>query len=69
MGQAVGRGSVEPDIDPDLDPADPPQPTATGRGSARSLGAVALGGILGAEARYGLSRTLPHRPAAFRGRR
>lgn len=51
-----------PIIDPDVDLHDPAQ-----RGPALPavLAAIAAGGILGAEARYGLSRALPHRPDSF----
>jgi CrcB protein len=53
-----------PDIDPDVglpDLADGP----SWSGQRSVVGTVALGGILGAEARYGLSRALPHRPDGF----
>jgi len=61
-GQPVERVSdIDPDLDPDLElPVPAPRP-----GQRSVVGAVALGGVLGAEARYGLSRMLPHQPAGF----
>jgi CrcB protein len=56
-------------IDPDLDPSDPAEPTVhphqrrprrpSGRAQPDVLAVVALGGMLGASARYGIARWLP----------
>jgi CrcB protein len=54
---------VEP-VDPDVDlhvPAQRRQRTL----DPAVLGAIAVGGVLGAEARYGLSVLLPHRPGEW----
>lgn len=50
-------------IDPDAGPAGPREPDPPGR--AAVLGAVALGGVVGAEARWGLGLAWPHGPAGF----
>lgn len=47
-----------PDRDPDA-PARPSGPTKA------AVTAVALGGVLGAEGRYGLAEALPHRPGEW----
>ncbi len=65
-------------IDPDLDPSDPAEPVVPGttrihprprspRGRAQPdvLAAIALGGMLGASARYGMAEWLPTRPGGF----
>ena len=59
---------IDPVIDPDVDLHDPAQrdQSRPGRvGTVAVLAVVAVGGVLGAEARYGLSRALPHRPDGF----
>jgi CrcB protein len=65
-------------IDADLVPADPAQPAGHARAAAprpRRLGhgrarldvvaVIALGGMIGASARYGIARWLPTRPGGF----
>lgn len=55
------RVEVDPDVGaPDLAAGGPTRP-----GQRAVLAAVALGGILGGEARYGLSRALTHPPDGF----
>ncbi len=59
---------IDPVIDPDVDLHDPAQrdPSRPGQvAMATVLAVVAVGGVLGAEARYSLSRALPHRPEDF----
>ena len=49
-------------VDPDVDDADPVErPEAAGPRLHAVLGAIAVGGVVGAEARYGLGVLLPHR--------
>ena len=49
-------------VDPDVDVADPVErPEAAGPRLHAVLGAIAVGGVVGAEARYGLGVLLPHR--------
>lgn len=52
-------------IDPDVDLHDPSQRAETRPRRWDLLVAVAAGGVLGAEARYGIEVVLPHAPAAF----
>ena len=63
-------------IDPDLAPDDPGEPAIHRVASAQArthptrarplvLAAIALGGALGAPARYGMARLIPARPGAF----
>jgi CrcB protein len=52
------------EIDPDLEPADP-RPRWPAPRLASLVGAVAVGGVLGAEARYGLGLALPHGPTQW----
>lgn len=65
-------------IDPDLAPTDPGEPTVTpararrraphgrsGRAQPDVLAVIALGGMLGASARYGIARWIPTRTDAF----
>lgn len=62
-------------IDPDLDPSDPAEPALVGHRRATSrrnsrvqpdvLAVIALGGMFGATARYGLGRAIPVRPQQF----
>ena len=47
-------------IDPDVDLNDPQQRADVGRRELSVLAAVAAGGIVGAEARYGLALAVPH---------
>jgi CrcB protein len=51
------------DIDPDVGRDD--RTARAGSASPALLGAIAAGGILGAEARYGLSLVLPHHDGQF----
>ena len=65
-GGEVPRRTLYPYIvDPDVDLHDPDQRSELRRHEVRVLGAVAAGGVVGAEARYGLALALPHAPAAF----
>jgi fluoride exporter len=60
-------------IDPDLAPTDPAEPaldrphpsTHVHRSDPRVLAVIALGGMLGASARYGVNRWLPTSPGTF----
>ncbi len=45
--------------------APPPRPFAPMAGQRRALGAVALGGAIGASARYGINLLLPHQAGTF----
>ena len=45
--------------------APPARPFAPLAGQGRALGVVALGGVLGASARYGVGLLLPHAPGTF----
>ena len=45
--------------------APPAHPFAPLAGQGRALGVVALGGVLGASARYGIGLLLPHTPGTF----
>ena len=49
-----GRDVVDPDVD------DPAQRDGAGRRELGTLAVIALGGVLGAEARYGLATAIPH---------
>jgi CrcB protein len=60
MSQAEGRP-----VDPDVDLSDPVERAETVRREWDLLLVIALGGILGAEARYGLSRWVTHRPGTM----
>jgi CrcB protein len=61
-----GEEPVDPDVDPAVDPGGsaqrrefaPPHRAAV-------LGAIAVGGIAGAEARYGLGLAIPHDPGRW----
>lgn len=57
------RDDADPHVvDPDVDLADPVERREiAGPRRYAVLGAIALGGVLGAEARYGLGLLLPHR--------
>jgi CrcB protein len=52
-------------IDPDVDLHDPGQRAELHHHHPAILGAIALGGVLGAEARYGIGLALPHHGAAW----
>jgi len=56
---------VDPVIDPDIDLHDPAQRIETREKQWDVLAVIAIGGLLGSEARYGLSLTLPHGGAQF----
>jgi fluoride exporter len=47
-------------VDPDVDLHDPRQRTELHHHHPRIIGAIAVGGVIGAEARYGLALALPH---------
>jgi CrcB protein len=52
-------------VDPDVDLQDPGQARDVGRREVAVLAAVAVGGVLGAEARWGLAEALPHANRAW----
>ncbi len=52
-------------IDPDVDLHDPAQQQETRPREWDLLAAIAVGGVIGAEARYGLGVLLPHRAGTF----
>lgn len=58
-GPRPETGDIDPDVGPDDRAAHP------GSGSPIVLAAIAAGGVLGAEARYGLSLALPHSDQQF----
>lgn len=74
-GTAVGDEHTVVPIDPDLAPSDPAEPTVArqrrrsprrgGRAQPDVLAVIALGGMLGASARFGMTRWLPIRPDGF----
>lgn len=74
-GRRAVRDEVMLPVDPDLEPSDPGQPTfahVPRRTPGRShrarpdvLAVIALGGMLGASARYGLGRWLPPQVDGF----
>jgi fluoride exporter len=55
---------VEP-VDPDVDLRDPAQKAELNHHHPLILGAIALGGVIGAEARYGLGLAIPHAAGAW----
>lgn len=59
----IGPRPETDDIDPDVGPDD--RAARAGDGSPIVLAAIAAGGMLGAEARYGLSLALPHSDQQF----
>lgn len=61
--QPAGPQPGAADIDPDVGPDD--RTARAGSGSPTVLAAIAAGGMLGAEARYGLSVALPHSDQQF----
>lgn len=73
-GRAMGDDHTVP-IDPDLAPNDPAAPRVGrprrpsrrrySRAGADVLAVIALGGVLGASARYGIIRFMPARPDEF----
>ncbi len=60
-------GSADPGAatDPDVDLRDPAQAGETRPREWDLLAAVAVGGVLGAEARYGIGELIPHHPGQF----
>jgi hypothetical protein len=72
MGAMDEEGTITP-VDPvDRDPAPSPSPASgrarhrpSGRAQPEVLAVIALGGMLGASARYGINRWLPTRPGGF----
>jgi CrcB protein len=64
---ATGRSSrAAAPVDPDVDLHAPGQEYQLGWDPA-VLGAIAIGGVAGAEARYGMSLWLPHQPGQWPG--
>ena len=57
----VSHGS----IDPDVDLHDPAQRDELHHHHPKILGTIALGGVIGAEARYGLAEVMPHAAGTF----
>ena len=68
-GVEGAAGRFEQVIDPDVDPADPSRGAEHRSWRWDVLLATAVGGILGAEARYGLDSALPHAGTRSPGRR
>jgi CrcB protein len=74
-GDTVGEARKVIPIDPDLAPSDPaepsvrPRPRVPRRGHGRAqpdvLAAIAVGGMLGASARFKLAEALPTKPGHF----
>jgi fluoride exporter len=65
----VSTGSGNPHdvpeiVDPDVDLIEPDEPGRPAR-HGRVLAAIAVGGAVGAEARYGVALLLPHTPGAW----
>ena len=58
----VDHTSTHGSVDPDVDLHDPQQRDELHHHHPKILGAIALGGVIGAEARYGLALALPHDP-------
>ncbi|PZV96455.1 CrcB protein [Micromonospora phaseoli] len=54
-----------PPIDPDVDLGDPRQRAELRGGTVSLLGAIAVGGMLGAVVRHGLAVAFPHPPRGF----
>lgn len=52
-------------IDPDVDIRDPRELRDVGRREGLTLAVIAAGGVLGAEARYGIATALPHADSAW----
>ena len=52
-------------VDPDVDLHDPEQRIELHHHHPKILGSIALGGVIGAEARYGLALALPHHPGSW----
>ena len=52
-------------VDPDVDLHDPAQRTELAHHHPAVLGAIAIGGVLGAESRYGLGQLMPHASSAW----
>jgi fluoride exporter len=71
LARVAGRGSLP--IDPDLDPSDPGEPSKRHEPCRRQvrrahpaiLGSIAIGGFLGALARYGVGLALPAPSSGF----
>lgn len=56
----------QPDpVDPDVDLRDSAQRDELHRNHPKVLGAIAVGGVIGAEARYGLAEAIPHAAGTF----
>lgn len=64
-GQPVSDDQPEKVVDPDFDIHDPAQAVEGRQRQWDLLVAVAAGGVLGAEARYGVGVLLPHDPGQF----
>jgi fluoride exporter len=62
LDPAVGLTDLDPEVDPDIGREDQVAPPSRSPGL---LAAIAAGGILGAEGRYGLSVALPHADQQF----
>lgn len=52
-------------VDPDVDLVDPPRKVPARGGESAVLGVIAIGGVIGAEARYGVGLLIPHPPGTF----
>ncbi|MCZ7421262.1 MULTISPECIES: fluoride efflux transporter CrcB [unclassified Micromonospora] len=58
-------GAQRPPVDPDVDLSVPRQRAELRGGTTSLLAAIAVGGMVGALARYGLTVTFPHAPRGF----
>jgi fluoride exporter len=61
----VSHSATHGPIDPDVDLHEAAQRDELHHHHPKVLGAIAVGGVLGAEARYGLAEALPHAPGTF----
>jgi CrcB protein len=63
--QHRSHAAVHGPIDPDVDLHDAAQRDELHHHHPKLLGTIAVGGVIGAEARYGLAEALPHGAGAF----
>lgn len=65
MGRRAQDSDISSDVDPDVDLHDPLQRAEIRPREWDLLLVIAVGGIVGAEARYGLAQLIPHTDAAW----